>query len=218
MESYINIKDTVNIDSKGANVVKILISTIYEHNSLMLCATRFSVEKIILLVDNEPKPEQKEAIKIVKSALGGVVDIKEVSVAVYDIVDVAKKVVDILDSMKPNDYVYVNATAGRKTQSLGLIYGCYARINNVKELVYVTEEDKQIINLPKLSIEINGSQCDMLKLVEHCKFQSIMEMSEKIEKSRAIVYRNFETLKDKGMLKQTDNGIEITDFGKLVLL
>ena len=219
MESYINIKDPRNNNNKGVYVVKILISTIYEHNSVMLCANRFSVNKIYLLVDNEPKKEQKDAIQIVKSALGGFVEIIEKSVSLYDIVDVAKTVVSILDSINQNDSVYVNATCGRKPQSLGLVYGCYARIKKVKELVYITEEEKKIINLPKLSIEINESQRDMLELVENCKFQTIMEMSGNIKMSRAIVYRNFEALKDKGMIKQTDDGvIEITDFGKLVLL
>ena len=212
MANYIN---EISLDKK---MVNILISTIYDYKSIMLCVTRFSPERIFLLVDKNPDKNQKNAIDTIKNALGEVVEIKEKKISVYDIVEVSEKVVDIIDTLSNTDIIYVNTTAGRKTQSLGLIYGCYARIKNIKEMVYVTEEEHKIVYLPKLTLKINESQEEMLKLIEKNKLKSIMEISDNLKLSRAIVYRNFETLTEKGMIKQTDGGIELTDYGKLVLL
>ena len=120
-------------------MVKVLISSIYDHNSVMLCATKFSVDEIFLIIDKKPNEIQQKAIKIVKDSLGSVVNIHERKAEVYDILGTAKITVDILDRLPEGQEVYINITAGRKTQSLGLTYGAYARIGKVNYIVYATQ-------------------------------------------------------------------------------
>ena len=199
-------------------MTKILISSIYDHNSVMLCATKFSVEELYLIIDKEPNKIQKNAIKIVKDSLGSVITIHERKAEVYDILGTAKLTVDILDRLPEGQEVYINITAGRKTQSLGLTYGAYARIGKVDYIVYATEETKEILYLPKLNYEITDTQRQMLELISVNKLTSTFQVSEKVSTSTAMAYRNVETLKNKGMIIQMKEGIVITDYGRLVLL
>lgn len=197
---------------------KILISAIYDHNSIMLCATKFSIDEIYLIIDKFPDENQKKAISIIKDSLGSVVKIHERKSEVYDILGTAKLTVDILDRLPEGLEVYINVTSGRKTQSLGLSYGAYARIGKVNYIVYATEETKEIIYLPKLNYELTDTQRQMLEMIAENKLTSTFKVSEKVSTSTAMAYRNFETLKNKGMIIQTKDGIKITDYGRLVLL
>lgn len=197
---------------------KTLISSIYDHNSVMLCATRFSVDTIFLITDNKPNETQKKAIEIVKSSLGKVVKIYEKKANAYDICGTAKIVVDLLDSIDEEQEVVINVTAGRKTQSMGLTFGSYARSSKVTAIVYVTEEEKDIIYLPKLNYDITDSQRAMLELIAIDGVKNINTLSERLEFSKGITYRNFETLKKKGMLIKDNDGLSLTDYGKLVLM
>lgn len=197
---------------------KILISSIYDHNSVMLCATKFSVDEMYLIVDKDPDENQKKAVEIVKNSLGSVVTIHERRAEVYDILGTAKLTVDILDRLPEGLEIYINVTAGRKTQSLGMSYGAYARIGKVGYIVYATEETKEIIYLPKLNYEITDTQRQMLELISQNKLTSTFQVSEKVSTSTAMAYRNYETLKTKGMIIQTNEGITLTDYGRLVLL
>jgi len=199
-------------------MTKILISSIYDHNSVMLCATKFSVEELYLIIDKHPDKYQKNAIKLVKDSLGSVVAIHERKAEVYDILGTAKITVDILDRLPEGQDVYINITAGRKTQSLGLTYGAYARIGKVNYIVYATEETKEIIYLPKLNYELTDTQRQMLEMISDNKLTSTFQVSEKVSTSTAMAYRNFETLRNKGMIIQKKEGIIITDYGRLVLL
>jgi len=199
-------------------MTKILISSIYDHNSIMLCATKFSIEEIYLIIDKNPDEIQQNAIKIVKDSLGSVVRIHERKAEVYDIIETAKLTVDILDRLPEGMETYVNVTAGRKTQTLGLSYGAYARIGKVHNIIYVTKETKEIIYLPKLNYEITDTQRQMLELISEKKLTSTFQISEKVSTSTAMAYRNFETLKNKGMIIQSKEGIKLTDYGRLVLL
>jgi CRISPR-associated protein Csa3 len=199
-------------------MTKVLISSIYDHNSIMLCATKFSIEELYLIIDKNPDDIQKKAIKIVKDSLGSVVKIYERRSEVYDIIGTAKLTVDIIDRLPEGMETYINVTAGRKTQTLGLSYGAYARIGKVHSIVYATEETKEILYLPKLNYEITDTQRQMLELIAENKLTSTFQISEKVSTSTAMAYRNFEILKNKGMVIQSKEGIKLTDYGRLVLL
>jgi CRISPR locus-related DNA-binding protein len=199
-------------------MTKILISSIYHHESVMLCATKFSVDELFLIIDRNPNEIQQKAINIVKDSLGSVVKIHERKAEIYDIIGTAKLAVDIIDRLPEGMEVYINVTSGRKTQTLGLSYGAYARIGKVDSIVYATEETKEILYLPKLNYEITDTQRQMLELISENILTSTFQISEKVSTSTAMAYRNFETLKNKGMIIQSKDGIKLTDYGRLVLL
>jgi CRISPR locus-related DNA-binding protein len=197
---------------------KILISPIYDNESIMICATKLSIDKIFLLIDKVPNEKQKKSINLIKNSLGKVVEIVEKKIEVYDILETAKLSVKILDSIPEGHEVYINITPGRKTQGLGLSYGAYARSEKVNAILYVTEEKKEMIYLPKLSYDLTSTQRQMLELIKLKEFQSVSNISEKLDSSTSITYRNYQTLLSKGMILKTKEGVKLTDFGKLALL
>lgn len=184
----------------------------------MLCATKFSIDEIYLIIDKVPDDKQKKAIEIVNESLGKIVKIILKKADVYDICGTAKIVVDLLDTIDEEKDVYINVTAGRKTQSMGLTFGSYARSEKINSIIYVTEENKEIIYLPKLNYDITVSQRALLELISIDGIKNINTLSEKLDFSKGITYRNFEILKNKGMLVKDENGLRLTDYGKLVLM
>lgn len=213
VEKNINSSSFINFKMK-----KILISSIYDHNSIMLCTTKFSVDEIHLIIDNNPNEKQKKSIDLVKESLGNVVKINIKKSKVYDICGTAEIVVDLIDNINEDNEIYVNVTCGRKPQSMGLTFGSYARIGKITSIVYVTEEDKKFIYLPKLSYEITESQRALLEMIQAKTLKNLNQVSEELNFSKGISYRNFETLKNKGMILKEKDGIKLTDYGKLVLL
>lgn len=197
---------------------KVLISAIYDGNPIVLCLKKFDIQKLFLLVDKNPDDKQKDSIKRIKDLFKDFVEIKEVKSEIYDIVDTAKQTVKILDSIPEDEEVFVNITCGRKTQCLGLNYGVYARPKKVSALVYVTEEDKKILYLPKIGYDLTSSQRNMLELFKSSKLHVMTKFAEKLELSTSIVYKNYQILIDKGLILKTKEGVELTDFGRLALL
>ncbi|MDD3159978.1 MAG: CRISPR-associated CARF protein Csa3 [Candidatus ainarchaeum sp.] len=194
---------------------KVLISTIYSIDSIVLAITKESINKLFLLVDEDKlSKEQSEAISKLKDTFGKIILIKEVKIPVYDVYKITKKCVELIDSI-PNKPI-VNITPSRKTQAIGLLYACFKRSQNIDKIIYMSEDDKELINLPLLDFELNESQLSILKNLS--KTISIAEVCEKVDLSRAMVYRIINNLKAKGLIKETTEGIEITESGKIALL
>src|SRR3989344_985029 len=102
-------------------MVRVLIATFYAHEPVTVSAARLGVDKIVLLIDNEPDKKQQEALEVIKKSVGPIVE--TVKSDIYDIVAVAKVARNIIDQYE-KDEIYVNITAGRKTKALGLLYAC----------------------------------------------------------------------------------------------
>ena len=132
-------------------MTKILIATLYIFEPVIAAATKISADRLILLIDHEPDETQQKSLDIIKQSLGSVLEIKTVETDVYDIVEVTKETVKIIDLLSDKDEIYIDVTAGRKTKALGLLFGAYARSDRIRRIMYVKEENKQVVNLPKLS-------------------------------------------------------------------
>lgn len=197
---------------------RVLISTVYIFEPIIACATKISAEKLILLTDKNPDDTQQKSIELIKQSLGSVLEIKTVKTDIYDIVDVAKESVKIIDLLSDKDEIYVDITAGRKTKALGLLFGAYARSNRIRRILYVKEENKQIMNLPKLSYNLTSGQHRLVEYLADNKIHSMAEFAEKIELSRGMLYKHIKELKDMDIIEETKQGIVLTDFGKIVML
>jgi len=197
---------------------KVLIATLFNPEPVLLASTRLGPERIILLVSKEPTKEQESSMKIIQDSLGKVIDVKIVKIELYDIVEVAKEVVKIIDLEPDENNIYVNITSGRKTQAIGALLACYARHERVKKIAYNPEEDKgSIVYLPRLSFRLTETQKKVLLEIEKKKYTSVSELADKLEQSTAMVYRNIDELKDMDLVS-TENGIELTDAGKIARL
>jgi CRISPR-associated protein Csa3 len=195
--------------------MKVLIATLYNLEPVLKSAHKLSPDRMYLLIDKEPSKQQEDSLKILKDSLGKIIDIKVVKTEVYDIVKVAKKTVEIIDMQPKDDEIFINVTSGRKTKAIGLLFGAYARSSKIKKIVYYPEEkDSLPVYLPKLQFNLNSSQKLILEYVEEGNFKSLMDLSEKIELSRAMLYRSMKELEEMGLIED----LKLTEAGKIARL
>ena len=198
---------------------KVLIATVYSPEPVLLAATRLGPERLILLVDKDSDKEQKNSVKLIEDSLGKVIDVKVVETETYDIVAIATKCVEIIDMQPKDDEIYVNITSGRKTKAIGLLFAAYARHDKVTKIAYNPEEEKEnsIVYLPRLSFKLTESEKTILEAIAKGKYESISDLSNKINLSTAMLYRAIDELKDMDLIT-TDVGIRLTDAGKIARL
>ena len=200
-------------------MAKVLIATLYSADPVLLAANRLGPDRLILLLDKKPDKEQDRNFKLIKDSLGRVVDIKAIRTEVYDIVEIATRCVEVIDMQPKEDYIFVNVTAGRKTKALGLLYAAYARMDRIKKIAYNPEEDKTaVVYLPKLSFHLTESQKTVLDVLDEKDNHglSLMELSAKIDISRAMLYRNITDLRCMGLIEE--EGLRLTDAGRIARL
>jgi len=197
---------------------KVLIATLFNPEPVLLATTRLGPERIILLISKEPTKEQEASVKLIQDSLGKVIDVKIVKIELYDIAEVAKEVVKIIDLEPDSNEIYINITSGRKTQAIGVLLASYARHERVKKIAYNPEEDKgSIVYLPRLSFKLTESQKKILDELGRKKYETMSDLSSKIDLSTAMLYRAIDELKDMDLVS-TENGIELTDAGKIARL
>jgi CRISPR-associated protein Csa3 len=196
----------------------VLIATLYAFEPIIASATKISADRLFLLVDTEPDEKQLKSIGIIEQSLGSVLEIKKVATDVYDIVEVARETVRIIDLLSDKDSIFIDVTAGRKTKALGLLFGAYARSDRIKRIMYVREENKQIMNLPKLSYITTPGQLKIIEFLLKNDVKSMNEFSEKIDVSRAMLYKHIKELKDMDIIEETKEGLKLTDYGRIVVL
>jgi CRISPR-associated protein Csa3 len=223
METYINEEKPLIIEGEQPKIEenmskKVLIATLFNPEPVLLATTRLGPEKIILLVSKETTKEQEASVKLIQDSLGKVIDVKVVKIELYDIAEVAKEVVKIIDVENSESEIYVNITSGRKTQAIGLLFAAYARHERVKKIAYNPEEDKSsIVYLPRLSFKLSEGQKKILDELGKKKYESISDLATKLDQSTAMLYRNIDELKDMDLVS-AENGIELTDAGKIARL
>lgn len=193
--------------------MKVLIATLYGPDALLIAANKLGPEKIVVLVDKKPPKTQLDSLKLIKASLGRIIKIEVVKVPVYDIVEVARRTVEIIDSLGKDDIIDVNVTSGRKTKVLGLLYGAYARVDQINRIMYYTEEEGKAIYLPKLSFKLTESQKSVLEIISKQKFKTVLDLSKKMKMSRALVYRNIDELRDYGYIEMEE--LKLTDAGRV---
>jgi len=199
-------------------MTKILIATLYVFEPIIASATKMSADRLILLIDKKPDKKQLESLEILKKSLGSVMEITTVETEVYDIVKVAQETVKIIDLLSDKDEIYVDITAGRKTNALGLLFGSYARTDRVSKILYVKEEDKSIVSLPKLSYAITPGQYKIVNYLHKNSIVSMIDLSKEIDISRAMLYKHIKELKGMDVVENTKEGLQLTDYGRIVVL
>lgn len=194
----------------------VLLSTIYDSSAVVFAIKKFDIDKVMLLVDTKPDEEQSKSVKSVREVFGNLVEIKDEKIDVYNIVDITKRVVDIIDSIPEKDHIFINITAGRKPQSLGVVFAAYQRTTRIKKIVYITEENKEIVTLPMLSFDLTDSQLEILRNLD--KIDSVNKLEKKLNIQKAMIYRNVKDLQNRGFVEKGENGLKLTDAGKIAIL
>jgi len=209
--------NTLEDSEQNEHMARVLVTTTYSSDSIILAITRLSIERVYMLIDKKPDETQKETIDSINKTFGSIVEIKEKKIELYDFVDVAKTTINLLDDISQKDEIYVNITPGKKTQALGVLYGCYARPKYIKKIFYVPEGTKDIITLPILHFDISDTQKEVLDNIE--KIDTPAALADEVETSKAMLYRNIKDLSDRGFIEcKNEGGYKLTDAGKIARL
>ncbi|MGB9937846.1 MAG: CRISPR-associated CARF protein Csa3 [Methanobacterium sp.] len=121
---------------------------------------------------------------MINETVGKVLEIELKETAVYDVLQIAKDTVDVIwNEQGKNRDIIVNISSERKPQALDALFGCYVHLDLVEKIVYVTEEDKNIIELPILNFGISKTKRRILEALQEDQI-SVKELSDKIGISR----------------------------------
>ena len=194
-----------------------LITTIYGIEPVIAAATKFSPQKIILLREDDAPTEKLRAEQMIRDTLGKVIEIKTKNTSIYNVVEIAKDTVDIIEEEKAlGKTIIVNITGARKTQSLGALYGTYARRELVEKVIYITEEDNETIELPLLTFNLSKTKKKILEEINHGE-KSVRNLAKKTGISRAMTYHHIRELKESGYITD-QKGMQTTTAGELAIL
>lgn len=193
-----------------------LISTIYSIEPIMVCITQFSPKKVVLLREEDAPQAKIKVEQIISETVGNFIDIETKITSLYDVVRIAQDTVDVIENEKANNRkLFVNISGGRKPQALGALFGCYARHGDIERIVYVTEEDSQIIDLPILNFGLSPTKRMVLEELKN-DGKSVKNLALKIGISRGMTYNHIRELREMGFI--SPDKLEITSAGKLAII
>jgi len=194
-----------------------LITTIYRIEPVMAAFTKFSPSKIVLVREDDAPEEKLKAEQMIRETIGRVVEVDTKITSLYAVVDIARDVVDVIEEEKAHGRnIIVNITGARKTQSLGALYGAYARRELVEKVVYITKEDNEVIELPLLSFDLSKTKKRILEEINKGEV-SVRNLAKRVGISRAMIYHHIRELKERGFIDD-EEGLRITTAGELAIL
>jgi CRISPR-associated protein Csa3 len=193
-----------------------LISTIYSIEPIMVCITQFSCKKVVLLREEDAPQAKLQVEQIIKDTVGKFIDIETKITSLYDVVRIAQDTVDVIENEKANNRnIFVNISGGRKPQALGALFGCYSRHGDIERIVYITEEDSQVIDLPILNFGLSATKRMVLEELKE-NGESVKNLALKIGISRGMTYNHIRELREMGFIA-TDQ-LKITTAGELAII
>lgn len=194
-----------------------LITTLYTLEPVLICVTKLSPSKIIILTEENTDEKKVQAEQILEATFGKVIDIKKAITSLYDPVRVAQDVASLIEKEHAQGRkVLINVTGGRKPQAFGALFGAYARSDMVARIVYVTEEDNFIIDFPVLSFNISPTKKMILELVQNGTV-AVESIAMSVGISKGMAYNHLRELKSMGYITDGD-GYKITDSGRLAVI
>ena len=193
-----------------------LISTIYSLEPAIACITRFSPNKVIILREEDAPEKKLESERMLNETVGKVLEIETKITSIYDVVQIARDTKDIIEN--ENYYerkIVVNISGGEKPQALGALFGSYARHQMVEKIVYVSEEDGHVLDLPILNFGLSKTKLMILQEVKQGE-NSVKNLASKIGISRGMTYNHLRELREMGFINP--NRLEITSAGDLAII
>ena len=194
-----------------------LITTLYTLEPVLICVTKLSPSKIIILTEEDTAEKKAQAEQILEATFGKVIEIKKAVTSLYDPVRVAQDVASLIEKEHAQGRkVLINVSGGRKPQAFGALFGAYARSDMVARIVYVTEEDNFIIDFPVLSFNISPTKKIILELIQN-GIVAVESIAVKVGISKGMAYNHLRELKSMGYITDGD-GYKITDSGRLAVI
>ncbi|MCO5383524.1 MAG: CRISPR-associated CARF protein Csa3 [Methanosarcina barkeri] len=192
-----------------------LVSTIYSLEPVIICVTRLSPSKIILLSEEGADEKKLRSEEMIETTFKNVLEVDKKYTVVYDTVRVAKDVAGLIEEEHARgNQVIVNVSGGRKPQAFGALFGAYARNDMVQRIVYVTEEDGLIIDFPVLSFNLSETKKLILEEIQK-GVSAVTQLAATAGISKGMTYNHLRELKAIGYIADGENGYIITDAGKI---
>jgi len=199
---------------------KILLTNTYSFTPMVGAITRIGPDVIYLIMDKQSDDTQKQTKEKLKNTFKHI-EFKEIKTTLYEVYEIAKEIIINIDKIykEEENEIYVDITSGRKPKSIGIMLGCYARSNKIKEILYFTSEINQMVVVPKLSFDISKKAYDLLEEISK-KDITLPELanSDKLNLGRTAIYNNVRDFKEKGLVEEKNGFLYLTDYGKLLLL
>ncbi|MGD9780268.1 CRISPR-associated CARF protein Csa3 [Methanomethylovorans sp.] len=194
-----------------------LITTLYTLEPVLICVTRLSPSKIIILTEEDTAEKKMQAEQLLEATFGKVIEIKKAVTSLYDPVRVAQDVAALIEKEHAlGRKVLINVSGGRKPQAFGALFGAYARSDMVSRIVYVTEEDNFIIDFPVLSFNISPTKKLILELIMNGT-AAVEAIAVKAGISKGMAYNHLRELRSMGYITD-EGGYKITDSGRLAVI
>lgn len=194
-----------------------IITTLYTLEPVLICVTRLSPSKIIILTEEDTAEKKMQAEQLLEATFGKVIEIKKAITSLYDPVKVAQDVATLIETEHAlGRKVLINVSGGRKPQAFGALFGAYARSDMVARIVYVTEEDNFIIDFPVLSFNISPTKKMILEIIMNGTV-AVEAIAVKVGISKGMAYNHLRELRSMGYITDGD-GYKITDSGRLAVI
>ena len=192
--------------------MKVLISTIWKGSAVIQAIKLFSPNKVFFIADEPVEDIRNNSINMIKEIFPNL-EYKTVSTKIYDIVGIAKSVMDIIESETGNEII-VHISEGRKTMSLGLLFGAYVKRELVSSAYYITEETNTPIQLPLVKLKLSKQKKGLLQKIDE-NITSISELAKKLKIKAPTVYVHMKELRDDGFLNKEN---KLTEIWRIILL
>jgi CRISPR locus-related DNA-binding protein len=174
----------------------------------------FSPNKIFFIVDKPIDEIRKNTIQMIKD-LFPKIDLIQIPVKTYDIVNIANETITIIKKELEND-ITVHISEGRKTMSLGLLFGAYVMKKYIDSAYYIIEETNQPLKLPLIELKVSKKKKEILKYISEGNC-SVDTLSKKLSVKPSTLYVHLKELRDDGIITSTKD-LKLMDMGKIILL
>ena len=192
--------------------MKVLISTIWKGSAVIQAIKLFSPNKVFFIADEPVEDIRNNSINMIKELFPNL-EYKTVPTKIYDIVGIAKSVMDIIESETGNEII-VHISEGRKTMSLGLLFGAYVKRELVSSAYYITEETNTPIQLPIIKLKLSKQKIRLLQKINE-DISSMPEFEKALNVKAPTIYVHMKELRDDGFLNKEN---KLTEIGRIILL
>ena len=122
----------------------------------------------------------------------------------YDIPSTVASLIRLLRKLSEEGYkAFINLTTGRKTMSLALyLAGCF-QASAVKRMIYLSEEEQRLVDIPymPISILLNAEERKILQVLKDDVPGTITYLHHRTRIPRHRLYRVTERLINRGLLE-----------------
>ncbi len=205
-------------------MVRVVVSSACNSEAIVACITQFrpSILYVLNLLAEGKLGAVSSYLGAVEKAFKNVVEVRHVSFEAKDVVCVAEEFVKLVDGFPKNFQVILNLDKCVSCEvALGLMFGAYARHDRISRICFYLSGEKKLLMLPKCQYYLTKSERRFLEEIGKQPLRSCVNLHgiyKKIGLSKAIVYKNINRLKQEGFIAEGDNGVYLTEYGKVALL